>query len=174
LNELCSQLRDSGFDAWFLFGGLNAWNLEGEFLQGDILAQRKLNQVSAQQVFLENPANGWLVIDVSPADTKGSLSLFSHAQFMPFTPEQTAHFLAELRQSAAQYVTMYTATPLILLYTAEGSGYAQIEQVLAESELPPRFFLQGGAHAYSQFVTQQQMIGNGAQRVSTECSSCAR
>ncbi len=174
LNSSCAQLRDAGFDAWFLLGGLNAWHVSGGELRGDVFAQRDLNQISAQQVFLEHPVDGWLVVDASRFGNEGMVSPFPHTQFMPFIPDQSARFLSELQQRIRQHMSKFSEAPLMLLYTQDGAEYAQIERALADHDLPPLFFLKGGLHAYTQLMTQQDAIGNGPQEVSTKCAPCAR
>ena len=70
LEETCEQLTQAGFEAQFLFGGLNAWrtrsaNFNLPPLQGDVFAQNVLNRMPPQASFAEGGGKYWLLIDVS-------------------------------------------------------------------------------------------------------------
>lgn len=174
LNDACAQLHEAGFEARFLWGGLNAWQNSGETIQGDRLAQRELRIVTAQQLFLEPPADGWVVIDAPSSDTEADEPPFPQTQKLPFSPDKPENFLPELQGHIQQYLTEYSTPPLILLYTQNGAEYANIEKILDEPDLPPIFFLHEGLRAYLSVMTQQRQFGTGPHEVSTECSSCAR
>jgi rhodanese-related sulfurtransferase len=70
LENACKQLQQAGFDARFLFGGLNAWqawsaNVHLLPLQGDVFAQKALNTMPPRALFAEREGKYWLLIDVS-------------------------------------------------------------------------------------------------------------
>ncbi len=65
LNGACKRLRQSGFDVWFLLGGLAGWKVSGGALEGDAFVQRSLNRLSAEH-WLTGCCKGCrLVIDAS-------------------------------------------------------------------------------------------------------------
>ena len=86
LEETCDQLTQAGFEAQFLFGGLNAWRTRSAKeslqrsakeslqrsahvhvlpLQGDVFAQKALNRMPPQALFAEQDGKHWLLLDVS-------------------------------------------------------------------------------------------------------------
>jgi rhodanese-related sulfurtransferase len=86
LADACDQLRQAGFEARFLFGGLNAWRTRSANfnllrsaklalprsahvnllpLQGDVFAQNALNTMPPQALFAEQGSEYWLLLDVS-------------------------------------------------------------------------------------------------------------
>lgn len=73
LEETCVQLTQAGFEAHFLFGGLNAWRAwSAKFnlppLQGDVFAQKALNTMPPRALFAERGGEYWLLIDVSASE----------------------------------------------------------------------------------------------------------
>ncbi len=174
LNSSCAQLRDAGFDAWFLLGGLNAWHVSGGELRGDVFAQRELNKVSAWQVFSESLDHGWLMIDASETVNDDNAKLFPQTIHLPFNPMLPDRLFLEVQQAIAVYTAKYAQEPFILLYTQSGKDYEHIERALDGGQLPPVFFLIGGIQGYLAFWTQQKAISGGPQEISTECAPCAR
>jgi rhodanese-related sulfurtransferase len=176
LEETCEQLRKSGFEVWFLHGGLNAWRAHGATLQGDVFAQKTLNRMPPQQFFAEQEAENWLVIDVSASDNQEVRSLLPHAVSVPYGKHDQATFLAALNKTVEQHHEQPWLS--VLICDERGKDYASIERMLHDADIKNVFFLKGGIHAYREFLAQQVRIRQGKQQggtrqpTSSGCTSC--
>jgi rhodanese-related sulfurtransferase len=176
LDETCAQLRQAGFDAWFLYGGLNAWRAHGAPLQGDVFARKALNKLPPQQFFVEQETENWLVIDVSASDNQAVRNLIPHTVSVSYQPHDQAAFLATLNTTIAQHQGQPWLS--VLICDVRGEHYAAIERLIQHTDVKNVFFLKGGIDAYRQFVAQQERIKQGKEQggdrhsTSSCCSSC--
>jgi rhodanese-related sulfurtransferase len=193
LAEACEQLRQAGFDARFLFGGLNAWHIwSAKFillpLQGDIFTQKTLNRMPPRALFAEQEGKYWLVINVSASGEAQSLpggelhppgppqggNVQPQTLSVPFNRDHPKQFLADIEHAVAHAPTR-SEWFLIVIANQHGEDYEAIERVLQNTRIAPVFFLEGGFKAYRQFVAQQTQIRQGQpQDITTSCQPCAR
>jgi rhodanese-related sulfurtransferase len=195
LAAVCDQLMQAGFEAHFLFGGLNAWHTRSAHvhvppLHGDVFAQKALNRMPPQALSAEQDGKYWLIIDVSasggthpqplpggelhPPGSPQRGNAQPQARSIPFDPKNPEQFLADFERAVAHAADRSEGF-LILLYNQRGEGYEAIERVLQRRDLPPVFFLEGGSHGYTRFVAQQNQIKQGQQQeITATCPSCAR
>lgn len=154
LKRACQELRDAGFRAWFLNGGLNAWKEGGASLEGDPFAQRGLNQILPSEFFRAKSGDRWIVIDVSAPPISAVRSPVPQSISMPFGDERRfmeAFGRAVERQNEARFLP-------ILIFNEEGDQYDRIEEVIQKTGARHVFYLKGGLKVYKSFLEQQAII----------------
>jgi rhodanese-related sulfurtransferase len=172
LEEACEQFTQAGFEARFLYGGLNAWRAHGAPLQGDRVAQKNLNRVPPQQFFAEQDEDTWLVIDVSASQRADTRALIPQAISLPYRKDD-AQFVETFKKMVATRTTH--PQRFVLVVDQQGARYDPLERMLQNTGVQPVFFLQGGLRAYTQCVTQQARIRQGQEELTTAaCTRCAR
>ncbi len=178
LAEICDQLRQIGFEAWFLFGGLNAWHARNANvpmpLQGDVFTLNALNKIPPHTLFAEQEWEHWLLLDVSPSGDPQTVEFLPQTISVPFDRDHPQQFLADVEQAVAHSAPR-SEVFLVVISTQRGEDYEDIERVLRHTQIAPVFFLEGGFAAYTRFVAQQNQIRQGRQReLQTPCTPCAR
>ncbi len=168
LDAVCEQLRQAGFDAGFLFGGLTAWRAQEGILTGDIFAQEAVNLMPPQVFLQEQHAPYWLVLDVSSAHTP---ALFPQAVHLPRLrdPDQGPNALRTIIANRESQPWL-----AILVIDERGEGYSLFQQILCETSLSPIFFLHGGRQAYRQSMKMQTAIQQESHATITEEGACTR
>ena len=84
LENECRHLRNLGFKAFILDGGLAAWECHGNRLVGDLFALEEIRLISPQILFQVKDYENTLVIDISQIQTNASrisASLLSNKRF---------------------------------------------------------------------------------------------
>jgi len=152
LEMLCLNLREAGFSkVSIMAGGLNQWQKHIAPLQGDLLAQRNLNQITPAQFFQVRDYEHWLVVNISPLDDKQRVS--SDVLNLSISDKGPV-FVNSLIAAVEERVS-----PYILIVSARGEDYLKVQARLDESDLKnPVFYLQGGRYAYQQFIEQQAVM----------------
>jgi rhodanese-related sulfurtransferase len=151
LQSACEQLRQAGFEAWFLFGGLSAWRDTGNLLHGDVFAQQRLNRLPAQHLVSEKDQNFWTILDVSPPEADLRLPLPSISLPFDNNPNQ-------FTRNLSQIVLQDTWQPLVIT-SQRGEWYDEVERIVQALNIRPVFFLEGGTAAYLRFARQQAATG---------------
>jgi rhodanese-related sulfurtransferase len=158
LEKLCVNLRDAGFSqVAILEGGLNQWRKQVGNLQGNLLAVRYLDRMTAAQFWLERDYEHWLVVDISLVDDKqwpssGVLGLS--------LSNQAENWLKQLTAAVAKHRQSIGVSPYVLIVSARGDSYPKVRAILRGTDLSNVFYLQGGVQAYQRFIREQAaMLG---------------
>ena len=173
LEQECMVLRNSGFKASVLNGGLYQWKQEGGLLEGDVFEQRELNKILPQAFVTENNYENWVVVDVSKEESPEGRYLFHRAMHIPYSND-SGQFISKFKS----LVNKQTKDPFLsfLIYNAHGENYDKIEALLKKTEIKPVFFLKGGLEAYKMLSSIQQGKDDQgrtkAGKTVRKCASC--
>jgi rhodanese-related sulfurtransferase len=148
LEQECAALRDSGFTAFILDGGICSWAMKGYNLQGDQLALDDLRRVSPRQFSQEKDYANSLILDISAAPVDGARELIPAAIHMADLADNHRSML-KLRQAVEQRRGERFFN--ILVVSAAGENYEEVQKHLALAGINA-FYLEGGLSAYQSYV----------------------
>jgi len=172
LERACAHLRNNGFKAWILDGGLTAWKQKGGALRGDPFQQQGLNKVPAPVFYTEKAYDNWLIVDMGTAERAQTTALMPQAIHIPLV-KNTAAFATALKKAVAQHKD--NPLLLVLLFNDKGEGYEAIEQAIHEGGMAKVFFLTGGLEAYDRFVknlSQIRQAQDNSKQIIKKCINC--
>ncbi|MCJ7547639.1 MAG: hypothetical protein MUP30_12605, partial [Deltaproteobacteria bacterium] len=172
LERACAHLRNNGFKAWILDGGLAAWKQKGGPLQGDPFQQQGLNKVPAPVFYTEKAYDNWLIVDMSKSERSQATAMLPQAVHIPLS-KNTAGFAAALKKAVAQRKD--NPLLLVMLINEKGEGYEAVEQPIQEAGMSKVFFLNGGLEAYDRFVKNLAVIRqaqDNSKQTIKKCINC--
>ena len=172
MERVCAHLRNNGFKAWILDGGLTAWKQKGGPLRGDPFQQQGLNMVPAPVFYTEKAFDNWLIVNITPSKQANSSSMMPEAINVPLT-KNTASFVSALKKAIVQRKD--NSLLLVMLFNEKGEGYEAIEQPLHEAGMAKVFFLNGGLEAYDRFVKNLSVIRqaqDNSKQTIKKCINC--
>lgn len=144
----CGILREAGFKAFYLTGGLNAWKQRGGPLQGKAFEVMALNRIFPHAYYQEKDQEEWLVIDASAKQTPKSMELFPNARHMPFI--DVAEFVVNIKKKMESGKSGRSYQ--LLVFNEEGNQYEKFESNMSRAGFGNAFYLQGGLMAYEAFI----------------------
>lgn len=154
------RLREKGFNASILAGGLNAWKEKGGKIEGDRFAQAQLNQLPPRAFYKEKDFDNWIVIDVSRTKTAGKT--FPRAVHVSFAPlkdskgpakhEIPGKLLLRTVNSAIRERNLPFYS--VLITNESGEGYREMKEVVKRAGIENVFYLEGGTKAYQGYLNQ--------------------
>ena len=150
----CDKLAAAGFVApRVLDGGLRAWQQAGGPMEGEDTTATRLGAITPAQFYFGHADDLWLVAAVGDSAEVTGASLGLAATPLPAGgPELLADLAAALHRDPA--------ARRLLIVTACGQDYGLLEQTLRGFAGPPVFYLEGGAKAYSDFLSRQFAMQN--------------
>jgi len=172
LERTCAHLRNNGFKAWILDGGLTAWKQKGGPLHGDPFQQQGLNKVPAPIFYAEKAFDNWLIVNITSSKQTNPSPLMPEAINVPLTKNATS-FVTALKKVVAQRKD--NPLLLVMLFNEKGEGYEAIEQPLQEAGIAKLFFLSGGLEAYDRFVKNLSVIRqaqDNSKQTIKKCINC--
>jgi rhodanese-related sulfurtransferase len=172
MERVCAHLRNNGFKAWILDGGLAAWKQKGGALRGDPFQQQGLNKVPAPVFYTEKAYDNWLIVDMSKSEGSQATTQLPQAIHIPLA-KNTAAFVSALKKAVAQRKD--NPLLLVMLFNKKGEGYEAIEQAIHEAGMAKVFFLTGGLEAYDRFVknlSQIRQAQDNSKKTIKKCINC--
>jgi len=172
LERACAHLRNNGFKAWILDGGLAAWKQKGGPLHGDPFQQPGLNKVPAPVFYTEKAFDNWLIVDMSKSERSQATAMLPQAIHIPLA-KNAAAFVSGLKKAVAQRKD--NPLLLVMLFDEKGEGYEAIEQPIQEAGMSKVFFLTGGLEAYDRFVKNLAVIRqaqDNSKQTIKKCINC--
>lgn len=149
-----ATLSGDGFTVSILDGGLSQWRRRGGPLEGDVFAQRELNQVALQTFFAGQNSENWIVINASgKSETQNFQS--THVAYLN-NPEQ---FISQLKSAIGKHTEKDFLS--ILIWDENGKNYEEIERHIQYSGIQNVLYLKGGLEGYKTFEQQQISIREG-------------
>jgi len=171
LEQECVRLRESGFKAWILNGGLYYWRQEGMPFTGDAFAMKGLNRMPPRVLFREKDYENWLIINVSPSTRSRSRSLIPQLISVPYGGKEK-EFITALNRMIGQHQAHYRCIS-VLICSENGEQYYKVEKTLRKTAFGNAFFLRGGMEAYEKYLTLQAMIKQGTHtKTLRRCTGC--
>ena len=180
LEKECRRLKDKGFNAVFLTGGLNAWQHKKGPLEGDLIAAKAFSTVSAQTYYQEKAVKNTIVIDISDAQDDTTKALMPDAIQLPAIgrlAKQPVNTISASDLAAVVSDLKKMPNDALLITNRDGEGYASVEKIIEAAELGPVFYLEGGRQAYRRFLDQLALSRLPMkQRIKTinECEPCGQ
>jgi len=156
LEQECRHLKDAGFTrVSILKGGLQYWKQNGAPLEGDVFAQKKLNEVSPREFFSESNYGNVAVVDVSETMGPEARQLMPRAKSLPYRG-QAKKFVGELKKTMYQH----EGDPLmsVLIYNRNGTYPERMVSLIRKADIKSVFYLRGGLEGYRRFLKQQALI----------------
>ncbi len=175
LREECAILSETGFTISILNGGLYQWRRKGGPLEGDVFAQRELNEISPQTFFAGKGYENWVVIDVSKSG-KRELDIDIknvRGTHIPFAND-SKEFISKLKSATKNHSEKEFAS--ILICDEKGKIYEEIERQIQIAGIQNVLYLKGGLEGYKTFE-QQQISMRQEKKVRTgksnrDCPTC--
>ncbi len=148
LETECRKLKDMGFKAFILDGGLDVLKQKRSPLVGDLLALEEMKVVSPQVFFREKDCENTLVIDISPVQTEISRQLMPNSKHIP-VPSNPGQWVRRLNR----IITDHKNQPFlsVVVFNETGDGYEGVNKILAGIGVNA-FCLQGGVTGYKRYL----------------------
>lgn len=164
----CKSLRNKGFNASILTGGILSWHHKGGQLKGDLLALNSYNKIFPRIFFQEKDFANQMVLDVSKEHTQISKQLIPYATHIPYFNNLN---LGDLRAAAMNKADHKN----YLIFNENGDHYEKIEKIMQKKGLENTFYLRGGLNAYERYlqhlVLSRQSRDSRIQRID-KCRNC--
>ena len=144
----CRQLKDMGFKAYILDGGLLTWNRKGGRLGGDLFALEDMKSVTPRVFLREKDYKNTLVIDISPVQTEISKQLMPFSVHIPVSADPGEWF-----RKLDRIITSHKDYPFlsVVVFNETGEGYGSVNNILAGAGANA-FYLQGGVGGYNRYL----------------------
>jgi rhodanese-related sulfurtransferase len=172
LEQECERLRNAGFQASTLDGGLIAWQRRGAPIEGDLLALSELRKISPRTYFEARHDSNWIALNACKS-RKDEGSYFIPEAFPLACPTDPKLFLACFKTALGKNNS--DSTRLVLIFDDAGKNYERMEKVLPAAGTVNAYFLRGGLEAYQAYLKQQagMIRARGvAERTARKCPSC--
>ncbi len=184
LKEQCAILSETGFSVSILDGGLYQWRRKGGPLEGDVFAQRDLNEISPQTFFAGKAYENWMVIDVSRSpftlplspglrgEGGGEGAIFKVIR-IPFA-NGSKEFISKLKSATKNHSEKEFAS--VIICDEKGEIYEEIEKHLQIAGMQNVLYLKGGLEGYQTFEKQQISMGQEKKvrtgKSNRDCTTC--
>ena len=165
----CAVLRQKGFDAYILEGGLNFW-LHMEYpLVGDYFAQQTFKNIDPVDLFIDRHFNNWLVIDVSSSYTEP-------VQILPDTINIPVNNNDSFEQTLTRHIRELKTGALVSVVIISDTleDYNKVMSVCSSIKNAQFYYVDGGRAAYNKFLQNQTLIKHPPQYVNRKrkCGTC--
>lgn len=169
----CLKLRDMGFKAFILDGGLYTWNRTGFRLTGDLFALGDMKTLTPRRIFREKDFQNILMIDISPVQKEASIKVMPSSKHLPF-PDQPDEWARKIERIIASHKNQPFFS--ILIFNETGDGYNRANKILTGLDLNI-FFLQGGVAGYRRYVKDRMLSWQPLDsriKTSRKCATCVK
>jgi len=148
LQSECRQLRDLGFKAFILDGGLPAWKRKGGRLVGDLFALEDMKTVTPRVFLREKDYDITLVVDISPVQTEISRQLMPYSRHIPVSANP-----GEWVRKLSRIITDHKNQSFfsVVIFNETGDGYRRVSKILAGPGVNS-FYLQSGVAGYKKYL----------------------
>lgn len=159
LQKTCGELKQAGFDrVAVLEGGLFAWQASKRALEGDPVAQSRLNRLSVEELFEARTASNWTVIDVSTQGKSKDIRRWLPAKVTAIPIKSKGDPVARISSVISQQRKRNPQERLLLI-ADDNEAYERIDVRLKKSGAAPNVLrLDGGVKGYREHVTRQLAI----------------
>lgn len=172
--EEARKLKQQGFSASILYGGLMAWNKNKGELVGDAFEMSRMTVISPKMFHQEKESEHHWVVDLSKEDGTETKNISKNRVRVPV--EKLSQYLSgDLSRAGKSFGGNAHEFKTILIVNERGSDYEKIEKIAEAAKTQNVFFLQGGLVAYEQYISdlklamapkQDRMVNKNA------CDSC--
>ena len=169
----CLKLRDMGFKAFILDGGLYAWNRAGSQLTGDLFVLEDMKTVTPRRIFREKDFQNILMIDISPVQKETSRKVMPSSKHLP-VPTEPGVWARKIERILARHKKQPFFS--ILVFNETGDGYGKANKILTGLGLNA-FFLQDGAAGYLRYLKDLMLSWQPLDsriKTSRKCATCVK
>ena len=169
----CLKLRDMGFKAFILDGGLYAWIRGGSRLTGDLFVLEDMKTVTPRRIFREKDFKNILMIDISPVQKEASMKVMPSAKHLPF-PDEPGEWARKIERIIASHKNQPFFS--ILVFNETGHGYSRAKKMLTDLDLNV-FFLHGGVAGYCRYLKDLMLSWQPLDsriKTSRKCGTCVK
>jgi len=173
LETECRKLKDMGFKAFILDGGLSAWKRKENRLVGDLFALEEMQVISPQAFFQEKDCENTLVIDIAQVQTEISGQLLPNSKHLPF-PDEPGDWARKIERIIASHKNQPFFS--ILVFNETGDGYSRAKKMLTGLDLNV-FFLHGGVAGYRRYLKDLMLSWQPLDsriKTSRKCVTCVK
>ena len=139
------KLKELGFDALMLYGGINEWMNQGYPIEGNSEVRNELQEISPPTFFMEKNYDHWLVIDLT--ESQDAREILPQSLSIPLSKD-ASQFIKQMKKAHKQN----SSYPFILLVGKDGKEAEHVESVVLVSSMKNVYFLTGGADGYRKFL----------------------
>lgn len=169
----CRQLKDMGFKAYILDGGLLTWNRKGSRLVGDLFALEDMKTVTPRVFLREKEYKNALVIDISPVQTEISKQLMPFSVHIPVSADPGEWF-----RKLDRIITSHKAFPFlsVVVFNETGEGYGSVNNILVGAGVNA-FLLQGGLAGYGRYLEDLMLSWkplDSRMKTNRKCGICVK
>lgn len=159
LEKTCSELKQAGFDRVAVMeGGLFGWYVSKRALQGDPVAQSRLNRMTPGELFEAHAGSAmsdWSVIDVSTPGKYKDMRPWLPVKVLAFPLKAKGDPIANIFSSILQQRKRNPRVKLLLI-ADDNETYDRIDSRLKKSGIAPSVLrLDRGFKGYREQVTKQ-------------------
>jgi rhodanese-related sulfurtransferase len=173
LEPACGKLRECGFTAWILEGGVRSWKAMGLPVEGGGVEPRSFPTLSPREFFEERHLEHWVLVSACRSGKQEMSCLIPQAISLPH-PERPRELTAQLKTLLGN--NSKNTDKYILMIDDDGTGYAAVSRELEESGLQHVYFLDGGIMGYRIFIEQQAALARADKRMEKRmgagCPNC--
>lgn len=173
LEPVCEKLRELGFTAWILEGGVVSWNALGLPLQGGGVERRLFPTISPREFFEHRHLENWVFISVCRSRRQEAVCLIPQAVPLPH-PESTHDVAAQVKALIKDNVI--TANDSMLIVDDDGALSTAILSELQKAGFRNVYVLDGGIAAYAAFMEGQIALSRSGERfekrMGAKCPTC--
>jgi rhodanese-related sulfurtransferase len=176
LEPECRRLRERGFMASILEGGLGAWRAAGLPLERTRPDDCSLQAVPPGDFFRERHLDHWVLLNACESEKRLAGELVPQAAALPRT-DMKEGLTARIRAAAQD--NQHISGRYLLVIDDDGTLCPRIRGELPESGFHRVFFLEGGIRAYRAFVEMQvaraaASSNHPIEGAGASCPSCLR
>jgi rhodanese-related sulfurtransferase len=169
----CLKLRNVGFEAFILDGGLYAWYHAGSRLTGDLFVLDKMKTVTPRGLIREKDFQNILMIDISPVQKETSMKVMPSSKHLPVSAEAGVW-----TRKIERIIASHKNQPFfsILVFNETGDGYGRADKILTGLGLNV-FFLQGGVDGYRRYLKDLMLSRQPLDsriKTSRKCVTCVK
>lgn len=175
LETECKKLKETGFHAFILFGGLNAWAMAGGRMEGDLLALEGMKKVFSRQFHLEKDYENHLTLCVTRGKEDSSFCLASNAIRLRAFNEDSLRSAVLSNQIPGSGLQGKNAFRMIVIAGEDGAGYEKAEKIIKKMKMMNVYYLDGGFMAYRQYlerVSLSQQPKASRMKQQKKCGGC--
>ena len=174
LAEEARKLKQKGFSAAILFGGLIAWDKNKGELVGDVFEISRMKGITPKIFYQEKELEQHLVVDLSIEDWAETKNISKNRVRIPI--EKLEKYLSgDLSGTGKVSLEKANEFMTVLIVNERGSDCEKIEKIVENAKTQNVFFLKGGWLAYEQYVNDLQLASAPKEdRMVTRsaCDSC--
>ncbi|MCP3870645.1 MAG: rhodanese-like domain-containing protein [Gammaproteobacteria bacterium] len=170
LEELVERLGKSGLkNVSIIEGGLPAWQRDVGPLTGAVGGE-SFQHISAAEFIREQVFDHWILVVIGAKETAPVHGL---PDPVVLAPDIDARTLRKRLNGLLEPKDGNLLKPLVLVSSADGSGYERIEMIMKDQAPWNLLFLTGGLAAYAQQQTRMEaMWDRNAHRIGDRTASC--